>query len=69
MVEGCQLEESLIQSLKGMEIFDVKRLPAKVATPVNALLDGFFVDRTENALVFENPGRGKASCFVPLARS
>jgi DNA replication protein DnaC len=44
---------------KTWENFDLKRLPAKAARQVTALLDGTFLDRRENVLAFGNPGSGK----------
>lgn len=38
---------------------DMKRLPAKASHQVRSLLEGDFVDRHENVLVFGNPGSGK----------
>src|SRR4051812_11453967 len=47
--------ESKLPLEKSLEAFDTRRLPAKAARQMRALLDGGFLDRTENALVFSNP--------------
>lgn len=44
---------------KTLENFDLKRLPLSVRQQVKILLDGSFVDRSENLLAFGNPGSGK----------
>ena len=51
--------ESKLPLEKSLEAFDTRRLPAKAARQMRTLLDGGFLDRTENALVFGNPGSGK----------
>lgn len=53
------LKDSRLPSGKTMENFDMKRLPLKIAQQVKGLLDGKFLDRTENVLIFGNPGSGK----------
>jgi DNA replication protein DnaC len=51
--------ESKLPLEKSLEAFDIRRLPPKAARQMRTLLDGGFLDRTENALVFGNPGSGK----------
>ena len=46
------LEKSLVN-------FDLKKLPPKLLHQCNILLDGSFLQRKENVLVFGNPGSGK----------
>jgi DNA replication protein DnaC len=53
------LRESQLPLEKSLEAFDPRRLPAKAARQMRTLLDGGFLDRAENALVFGNPGSGK----------
>lgn len=53
------LRESKLPLEKSLAVFDTRRLPAKAARQMRTLLDGSFLDRTENALVFGNPGSGK----------
>ena len=53
------LRESKLPLGKNLDNFDMKRLPLKTIQKVKALLDGGFLERTENLLVFGNPGSGK----------
>jgi DNA replication protein DnaC len=53
------LRESQLPLEKSLEAFDTRRLPAKAIRQMRTLLDGGFLDRAENALVFGNPGSGK----------
>ncbi len=46
----------------------MKRLPAKAARQVKALLDGGFLDRRENVLAFGNPGSGKTHLLSALGQ-
>ena len=62
------LRESKLPLEKSMSSFDRKRLPAKVDSIVNALLEGSFIDRCENILAFGNPGSGKTHLLCALAQ-
>jgi DNA replication protein DnaC len=53
------LRESQLPLEKSLEAFDTRRLPPKAARQMRTLLDGGFLERTENVLVFGNPGSGK----------
>jgi DNA replication protein DnaC len=53
------LRESHLPLEKSLEAFDTKRLPAKAARQMRSLVDGTFLEKTENVLVFGNPGSGK----------
>jgi DNA replication protein DnaC len=53
------LRESQLPLEKSLATFETRRLPAKAARQMRALLDGGFLERTENVLVFGNPGSGK----------
>lgn len=53
------LSASKLPPSKTFDIFDKKRLPAKVAAHLNVLIDGSFLNRCENVLAFGNPGSGK----------
>jgi len=44
---------------KTLANFNLKRLPLKIRQQTRILLDGSFVDRSENILAFGNPGSGK----------
>lgn len=56
---GKMLREPQLPLEKTVDAFDTKRLPAKAARQMRSLLDGGFLDRNENVLVFGNPGSGK----------
>jgi len=62
------LRESKLPLEKCMETFDLKRLPNKVATHLDILLEGSFVDRKENVLVFGNPGSGKSHLLCAIGQ-
>src|ERR1700747_988698 len=49
------LRESQLPLEKSLEAFDAKRLPPKGARQMGSLLDGSFLERTDNVLVFGNP--------------
>ena len=53
---------------KSLPNFDLKRLPAKAARQLRTLLDGSFLERKENVLVFGNPGSGKSHFLTALAQ-
>ena len=52
------LRESALPLEKSLENFNVKRLPTKAQRQLRTLLEGGFLDRKENVLVFGNPGSG-----------
>ena len=61
------MRESCLPLEKTMDAFDLKRLPAKVVHQVNHLLEGFFLEKTENILAFGNPGTGKTHLLCAIA--
>jgi DNA replication protein DnaC len=61
------LKESSLPLEKTMANFDQKRLPVKVSRQLKVLLDGSFLDRKENLLLFGNPGAGKSHLLCALA--
>src|SRR6201998_1424752 len=61
------LKESGLPLEKTLANFDVKRLPVKVARQFKVLLDGGFLDRRENLLLFGSPGAGKSHLLCALA--
>ena len=65
---GRWLLESRLPLEKGLAGFDRTRLPAKVAAALNTLLEGEFLTRAENVLVFGNPGSGKTHLVCALAQ-
>jgi DNA replication protein DnaC len=62
------LRESKLALEKTMENFDAQRLPTKASRQLKALLDGTFLDRRENVLVFGNPGSGKTHLLSALGQ-
>lgn len=62
------LRESRLPLAKTLEALDLKRLPPKVVQQVRGLLDGTFLDRCENVLVFGNPGSGKTHVISAISQ-
>lgn len=62
------LRASRLPLEKNLDSFDRSRLPAKVDAQLSLLLEGSFVDRTENILAFGNPGSGKSHLLCALAQ-
>src|SRR5438094_1640531 len=62
------LKDSALPLEKSLQNFDLKRLPAKAARQLKTLLEGGFLDRKENVLVFGNPGSGKSHLLTALAQ-
>jgi len=62
------LRESKLPLEKNLESFNRKRLPDKVNTLVNHLLEGSFIDRNENVLAFGNPGSGKTHLLCAIGQ-
>src|SRR5664279_3267086 len=54
------LKESALPLEKSLQNFNLKRLPAKAMRQFRTLMEGGFLDRKENVLVFGNPGSGKS---------
>jgi DNA replication protein DnaC len=52
---------------KTMANFDLKRLPLKIRQQTKILLEGSFVDRTENILAFGKPGSGKTHLLCAIS--
>ena len=61
------LRESDLPREKTMANFKLKRLPVKSGRQLKAMLDGGFLDRKENLLIFGNPGAGKSHLLCALA--
>src|ERR1035441_5890365 len=61
------LRESGLPREKTMANFELKRLPVKAGQQLKAMLDGGFLDRKENLLLFGNPGAGKSHLLCGLA--
>src|SRR5271156_4426004 len=62
------LHESRLPLEKSWTALDLKRLPAKVVQQARTLLEGSFLDRCENVLVFGPPGSGKTHLLSALAQ-
>lgn len=62
------LRESQLSLDKSLAELDTKRLPAKAARQLRSLLDGSFLERTENVLVFGNPGSGKTHMLQAIGQ-
>ena len=60
------LRASKLPPSKTLDSFDKKRLPTKVATHLNVLTDGSFLNRCENVLAFGNPGSGKTHLLCAI---
>jgi DNA replication protein DnaC len=62
------LRESRLFLEKSLSSLDLKRLPAKASQQVRSLLEGDFVGRHENVLIFGNPGSGKTHVACALGQ-
>jgi DNA replication protein DnaC len=62
------LKESGLPLEKSLANFEVKRLPVKVSRQMKVLLEGGFLDRKENLLVFGNPGAGKSHLLCAITQ-
>lgn len=62
------LRESKLPLEKNLDSFDRSRLPPKINSIVNALLEGSFLGRCENILAFGNPGSGKTHLLCAIAQ-
>ncbi|HMC65370.1 MAG TPA: IS21-like element helper ATPase IstB [Gemmataceae bacterium] len=62
------LRQSRLARDKDLPSFDLKRLPTKVARQLRTLLDGSFLDRRENLLVFGRSGSGKTHLLSALGQ-
>ncbi len=62
------LRQSGLPLEKSLETFELKRLPDKVRQQLKVLLEGDFLDRKENILIFGNPGSGKTHLISALGQ-
>lgn len=62
------LRESGLPLEKSLANFETNRLPPKVSRHMKVLLEGGFLDRKENLLVFGNPGAGKSHLLCAIAQ-
>ncbi len=63
------LRASKLPPSKTFENFDKKRLPDRIATHLNVLTDGSFLNRSENVLAFGNPGSGKTHLLCAIGHA
>jgi DNA replication protein DnaC len=62
------LRESKLPLEKSWKTFEQKRLPVNLLLQVKTLLEGSFLDRNENVLVFGNPGSGKTHLLCAIGQ-
>jgi DNA replication protein DnaC len=62
------LRQSRIPPEKDLGSFDLKRLPVKVSRQVPVLLEGAFVDRCDNLLIFGRSGSGKTHLLCGIGQ-
>lgn len=62
------LHDSRLPLEKSWTSLDLKRLPLKVVQQSRTLLEGSFVDRRENVLVFGQPGSGKTHLLAAIGQ-
>ena len=62
------LRDSRLPLEKDLASFDMARLPAKVSRQVRTLMEGSFVDRRENLLLFGKTGTGKTHLLSAIAQ-
>lgn len=62
------LKESGLPFEKTLSVFNLKRLPHKAKRQVNYLLDGDFIDKKENVLLFGKPGAGKTHLICGISQ-
>ena len=62
------LRDSSLPLEKTLSTFERQRLPHGVDAQLSMLLEGSFLDRHENVLVFGNPGSGKTHLLCALAQ-
>ena len=63
------LRTSRLPPSKTFENFDKKRLPPKVANHLSVLVNGSFLNRSENILAFGNPGSGKTHLLCAIGHA
>ncbi len=62
------LKDSALPLEKSLQTFKLQRLPAKAQRQIRTLLEGGFLDRKENVLIFGRPGTGKSHILAGLAQ-
>ena len=62
------LRQSALPLEKSLDTFELKRLPNKIRQQLNILLEGKFLDHSENILIFGNPGSGKTHLMCAIGQ-
>src|SRR5207302_4698647 len=62
------LHDSRLPLEKSWQALNLKRLPAKVVQQARTLLEGSFLERHENVLVFGQPGSGKTHLLSAIGQ-
>ena len=62
------LHDSRLPLEKSWQALDLKRLPTQVVQQARTLLEGAFVERHENVLVFGQPGSGKTHLLSAIGQ-
>ena len=62
------MRQSKLPLEKNLECFDMNRLSARLRAQVKALMDGSFVERSENLLAFGKPGSGKTHLLCAIGQ-
>lgn len=62
------LRESKLPLEKNLDAFEMGRLPSMIKAQVNTLVEGSFVERSENVLAFGNPGSGKTHLLCAIGQ-
>src|SRR5438876_3308583 len=62
------LHDSRLPLEKSWQALDLKRLPARVVQQARTLLEGSFLDRHENVLIFGQPGSGKTHVLCAIGQ-
>ena len=62
------LRQSGLPLEKRIDTFELKRLPNKVRQQLNVLIEGSFLNHSENILIFGNPGSGKTHLICAIGQ-
>ena len=62
------LRESRLPLEKTLATLDLKRFPERIVRQLHPLLEGSFLDRSENILAFGNPGSGKTHLVCAIGQ-
>ena len=62
------MRQSKLPLEKNLECFDMNRLSSRLRAQVKALMDGSFVERSENLLAFGKPGSGKTHLLCAIGQ-